>query len=146
MSNFHFTVHQENFQHNVIFQLNKLLIQLHKYTEDHPTEVEAKAAASIHQEAVMSHFYHSITRGRAQAFVSHTTCFSCLMELPLHALPCGHILCTPCIRAYGRLDGVRHSIVIHRCPIESHLSPYKEPWRIMLKPESAGLRILTLDG
>lgn len=76
---------------------------------------------------------------------SHSACFCCLFEPPEHALPCGHILCTPCIKDYGQLRS-KTEVEIHGCPIESRVVHRYQTWRIHLKPETAGVRILTLDG
>ena len=94
----------------------------------------------------MVQFYCHSARGRPEAFISHTTCFSCLFEPPEHALSCGHVLCTSCLRAYGRPRG-RNVVEIEGCPMEllSKRSRYGS-WKVLLKPDAAGLRILTLDG
>ncbi len=31
----------------------------------------------------------------------HSACWCCLFEAPEHVLSCGHVLCTPCVKAYG---------------------------------------------
>lgn len=98
----------------------------------------------------MVHFFnHSIsnrpTGGRAEEFISHSTCFSCLFEPPEYALPCGHILCTSCLRAYGHANG-QTIIEIDGCPSEALIRPRCGLWRIFLKPAAVGIRILTLDG
>ncbi|KAK5119234.1 hypothetical protein LTR85_007848 [Meristemomyces frigidus] len=90
----------------------------------------------------MGSFYQSM--GGAVQYISHATCLCCLKEVPEHALPCGHVLCARCIRAYGR----RHpdnSITINFCPLHS-LDHFRQPWRIRWKPEHAGVRVLCLDG
>ena len=94
----------------------------------------------------MMQFYSHSARGRPEAFISHTTCFSCLFEPPEHALLCGHVLCTSCLRAYGRSRG-GSMVEIEGCPMEksSSWSTYGT-WKVLLKPDAAGLRILTLDG
>ena len=94
----------------------------------------------------MVQFYSHSVRDRPEAFISHTTCFCCLFEPPEHALSCGHVLCTPCLRAYGRSRG-RNTVEIEGCPMErsSGRSKYGS-WKVLLKPDAAGLRILTLDG
>lgn len=107
---------------------------------------EAQAAADIHKDTVMVHFYEHAARGRADAFRNHSTCFSCLFEPPEHALPCGHVLCTTCLQAYGHLGKGRTSVEISGCPLESLIRPRYGNWRIFLKPADAGIRVLTLDG
>lgn len=94
----------------------------------------------------MVQFYSHSAPGRPEAFISHTTCFSCLFEPPEHALSCGHVFCTSCLRAYGHPRG-RAAVEIEGCPMEQSNERLRyAPWSVLLKPDAAGLRILTLDG
>jgi hypothetical protein len=52
------------------------------------------------------------------------------------------VLCTPCLKAYGRSEG-RTIVRIHECPFESY--GRSQPRSIYIKPESAGIRMLVLD-
>lgn len=99
-------------------------------------------AAQLHLEE-LNQFYRGL--GNVSDFVSHHTCFSCLRELPEHPLPCGHVLCSPCINSYGKKVS-RTKIELTCCPL--HLKDWKwdPPWRIAVKPRFAGTRILCLDG
>lgn len=108
-------------------------------------EFEAQAAAQIHKDLVMVPFYDHSAKGRPEAFISHSTCFSCLFEPPEHALPCGHILCTPCLREYGHARG-KTVVEITGCPLEPLSRTRYGLWRVFIKPAAAGIRILTLDG
>mgnify|MGYP003663593910 CR=1 FL=1 len=83
--------------------------------------------------------------GNVSNFVSHVACFSCLRELPEHPLPCGHVLCTPCVEAYGRRSG-KSTILIDSCPLHSSATRWVTSWEINIKPRYAGVRILSLDG
>ena len=145
VSSFSFDDYREKFQDGVYLRLEELLKRLRSKVQE-GAEFEAQAAAEIHKEEVLMHFYHHSARGRAEAFISHSTCFCCLFEPPEHALPCGHVLCTPCLRAYGHARG-RTVVEIDGCPLESlnRRSRYGF-WRVFLKPDAAGIRILTLDG
>jgi hypothetical protein len=90
-------------------------------------------------------FYHQM--GGARKFVSHTTCFCCLRELAEHALPCGHVLCTACVKGYRKphqeLSG---SFTIAKCPLHDHEAVFPKQVEVYFKPPLAGLRILSLDG
>ncbi|KAK5163057.1 uncharacterized protein LTR77_010992 [Saxophila tyrrhenica] len=73
---------------------------------------------------------------------SHVTCFACLMDTPEHILPCGHVLCTACVGAWGH--AYRCSVAIDFCPVHSD---YVDPVAIFpVKPAGAGVRILALEG
>jgi hypothetical protein len=76
----------------------------------------------------------------------HSTCLSCLASVPIHALKCGHLICEDCLVAYSKAaSGARRAISI--CPLCCNMD---NPWRparmIAIKPPTAGLRILSLDG
>jgi hypothetical protein len=103
---------------------------------------EKKEASLLHKET-MRDFYHRL--GGAVRFTSHSACFCCLREMPEHPLPCGHVLCTPCVRAYGWVK--RGSVVqVDSCPMHYDQTPFPTPWILKFKPDFAGVRILSLDG
>jgi len=92
----------------------------------------------------MKSFFNGIG-GATDDYVSHTTCFCCLLQMPEHPLPCGHVLCTHCIKAYGRTQN-RAVYELRCCPIHPDYKAWGDPIKVRLKPEFAGTRILTLDG
>ena len=98
--------------------------------------------SKLHLENI-NRFYTQI--GSASNFMSHSTCFCCLREIPVHPLSCGHVLCTPCVRSYGKSDG-RGSIEILECPIGRVEERWLEPCLVQFKPPLAGVRVLCLDG
>lgn len=144
VSQLSFENYHEEFRVEIYSRLDELLKILRERTQD-DDEPEAQAAAEIHKENVMVHFFDHSARGTANKFISHSTCFSCLIEPPEHALPCGHVLCTPCIKAYGESRG-KLVIEMHGCPMETLIRGRNPVWKILLKPAAAGIRILTLDG
>lgn len=144
VSYFSFPTHHEKFEKEIYSRLTELLKILHSRLEN-DEESEVRAAAEIHKTLVLDHFFNHATKGRASSFISHSTCFSCLFEPPKHALPCGHILCTPCLMAYGKLRG-KTVVEMTGCPMETLIRPRHQVWRVILKPAAAGIRILTLDG
>ena len=146
VSEFSFESYRERFVWNVYYRLDELQNALIEGLQNKDGEGEAQLAAEIHKDKVMAHFYKHTANGRAGAFVSHSTCFSCLFEPPEHALPCGHILCTNCLQAYGHLSKNRSCVELDGCPMESLYRPKYGSWRVILKPATAGIRILTLDG
>ncbi|KAK0515924.1 hypothetical protein JMJ35_001958 [Cladonia borealis] len=88
-------------------------------------------------------FYHTI--GLASNFISHYTCFCCLGEIPLHPLTCGHVLCSPCVRSYGKSKG-SGLIEILECPICAREESGPQQTVIQFKPALAGVRVLCFDG
>lgn len=109
-----------------------------------PLAEEDDVVTKLHL-ANVTNFYHHM--GGARNFVSHTTCFCCLRELAEHPLPCAHVLCTACVKGYGKphreLSG---SFTIAKCPLHDYEAVFSTPVEVYFKPPLAGLRILSLDG
>ncbi|KAI1452785.1 hypothetical protein F4805DRAFT_462423 [Annulohypoxylon moriforme] len=103
---------------------------------------EYNIAAEVHEKTINA-FYRSL--GGADKFKSHTACFSCLRELPEHAFPCGHVLCLPCVKAYG-VNVSKTTIELRCCPLHAQDTIWEPPWRVLVKPAFAGTRVLCLDG
>lgn len=116
--------------------IEQKLLARHKKGET----TEGKAASDLHREYI-SGFYHRCSP--ASHFVSHSTCFCCLREPPEHSLPCGHVLCTPCLESYGDLTA-KCVLELNSCPL--HKTSWQEPYSIRIKPALAGVRVLSLDG
>ncbi|KAI2470767.1 FabD/lysophospholipase-like protein [Annulohypoxylon bovei var. microspora] len=104
---------------------------------------ELQIAALIHQER-LNELYSNVL-GTATNFISYSACLCCLRELPECALPCGHVLCFPCIQIYGTRTS-RTTIEISRCPLHVRDVVSNPPWIIATKPRYAGSRALCLDG
>ena len=83
--------------------------------------------------------------GASNSFVSHWTCFCCLRETPVHALTCGHVLCSPCVSSYGTSKG-KGFIEIKHCPLDLEPEMPLQSYHIKVKPPLAGVRVLCLDG
>lgn len=132
---------QEIFRYLVFTFLKELLGELQKTI--FKSQSEDQVAAQIHKTQVMRPFYQHISQGETPGLVSHSTCFCCLMASPEHPLPCGHIICTPCLLAYGQPADDRDAIEISSCPL--HFGRTFR-WIVYLKPAEAGVRVLSLDG
>ncbi|KAI1103045.1 FabD/lysophospholipase-like protein [Jackrogersella minutella] len=104
---------------------------------------ELQVAALLHQER-LNELYSNIL-GTATSFISYSACLCCLRELPECALPCGHVLCFPCVQIYGTRTS-RTTIEISRCPLHVRDVIANPPWVISTKPRYAGSRVLCLDG
>ena len=68
----------------------------------------------------------------------------CLFERPEHTLPCGHMLCSVCVRSYGESKNDL-LVEMHNCPLEFEAPPLRHPIAIYLKPDAASSRVLSLD-
>jgi len=131
------------FRDMIYNNLQQLLEQLGQKHDPESSTTEAQDAALIHSELVLRHFF--IHLGGAKSFQSNSICFCCLMALPEHPLPCGHVLCTSCVNSYGSPRG-KCLIEMTSCPLEPNEEQFEVPCQIVLKPATAGVRILTLDG
>lgn len=98
-------------------------------------------AFAIHVER-LDRFYRSI--GPATWVRSNATCYCCLMDVPQHALPCGHAICDRCARASGDLK--QSTLLVSWCPLHPDVTRWAQPKVIKYKPRGAGVRVLALDG
>lgn len=109
-----------------------------------PTADELETVTKLHQ-ANIEIFYQRL--GGAQNFASHHTCFCCLRGLAEHALPCGHLLCSLCVKSYGKPHPNRsHSYLMTSCPLHQAHTIFANQLPIHFKPPLAGVRVLSLDG
>lgn len=109
--------------------------------EDTNAIPEERIALDLHIE-YLNHFFEAV--GPAASICSHSTCFCCLMDVPEHPLPCGHVLCTACIKAYGRQQ--KSTVLMACCPLHREATSWARPAPIKFKPAGAGVRVLSLDG
>jgi len=96
---------------------------------------QGTGAASIHRE--------NIGRNSLKwaLLKSNLTCLTCLRRRPEHTLSCGHAICDVCLRIFGQPTSRSYRFVIRRC-ILGCLGTLTAG----LKPPTAGVRILSIDG
>ncbi|KAK8066852.1 hypothetical protein PG997_013599 [Apiospora hydei] len=123
--------------------LRQIQSSLFRLGQELADRTELQTAALLHRER-LNELYSNIL-GNAADFVSYSACLCCLRELPECVLPCGHILCLPCIQIYGQRTS-RTTIEISRCPLHVRDVISSPPWVVVTKPPQAGARILCLDG
>lgn len=126
-------------------------------TREHFVRIEASAqearteagSQSRTREKVAYELHRQHLMGFFENFEDHIpgryTCYGCLMEVPQHPLPCGHMLCTSCVRMLGRPTD-KNTVTVDFCPFDSKSVRKVNPCSIRFKPDFAGIRILSLDG
>lgn len=136
--------YKEFFQLAVLSILQDLLNRLQEATKD-SLHLELQKAADTHRDIVLNSFFQHLQNPKS--FISHTACYSCLIWAPEHALPCGHVLCTPCVQAFGTPHG-GCTVEMTYCPLHSKEADgqFLTRWPVFIKPRGAGVRILSLDG
>ncbi len=142
--------YRREFRDNVYCCLVKLLDKLEKELRSKEDASERLAASSIHKDVVLAGFFRCVDppdrRGSAGPLTSQSACFCCLLEAGQHPLPCGHLLCTECVMAFGKLDSNTSAVWMKECPIGVDACPLTFfPAQIRIKPRSSGVRIMTLD-
>lgn len=74
---------------------------------------------------------------------SHRTCIFCICRKPEHVLTCEHAICDKCVLIFGSpVIGKEHWFEVHSCPF----CLTKGRLMATLKPKTAGVRILSIDG
>lgn len=142
-SNFNSSEFGESWVQLIRASLMQLQASCFKLGQEFPDRSELQIASLLHRER-LNEVYSNIL-GNATDFISYSACLCCLRELPECALPCGHILCLPCIQVYGQRTS-RTTIEISRCPLHVRDIIASPPWVITIKPRYAGARVLCLDG
>lgn len=141
-SNFSFERYNATWIQNLRNHIKELQDKYVHRAESDRSMPEKDIALGIHKGAISS-FYLSL--GSARRFTHHGTCLCCLMGFPQYSLPCGHVICLQCVKLYGQ-DHEGGYLTFESCPLHPDDVISSIPWPICLKPESAGVRILSLDG
>jgi predicted acylesterase/phospholipase RssA len=127
--------------------ISSLKRKLDMYEEEYLEAVEEEPETSTRILANELHIdqldYCFKELGTARPFISHASCFGCLVNTPLHPLPCGHVLCDNCVRDCGTRG--HGKIKLEYCPLHMDIG-FGPPWEITDKPDHVGVRILSLDG
>lgn len=141
MCDFSEETYREEWKANLDENLQSIRYRMGKMTTSDSPMDEEQAAIVLHRQ-LMDEFYSNL--GSLAAYRNHSACFSCLRELPEHPLPCGHVLCTPCVKSFAaKKDNT--SYTMDRCPLHPG-NKWDEDWPIPIKPSLAGVRVLALDG
>lgn len=145
-SSVHFDAYRQKFLASIYWNLDHI-----STTVGSRDVTRLHAAAQVHQGIIQSFFRqadppHERPRG-ASRLTSRSSCFCCFVEPGEHPMPCEHVLCTPCVMLYGKHSQMtRMEPELSSCPIGCRWSKDAAPQVVRLKPKSAGVRVLSLDG
>lgn len=124
-------------------------------TQAHPSRREwQRFAADQHRRNIKvlrnRGGYPSVSDGRKLHDIGRTSvCYGCLFGRPEYRLPCSHVICTACLRDYDQTDPARQylgNIIHNECIVCADSSDPRWPYRTQVRPDLAGLRVLSLDG
>ncbi|KAF7502349.1 hypothetical protein GJ744_006003 [Endocarpon pusillum] len=136
----------EDFHTEWLDMIRNHLVDIEASVREIPTEANMtannreKVAYELHRQSLMNFFGNDPER-----IEGYYSCYGCLMEVPQHPLPCGHMLCTSCVQMLGHVTD-KNTVTVDFCPFESRVSSNLTPCSIRFKPDFAGIRILSLDG
>ncbi|KAH8684241.1 hypothetical protein BGZ60DRAFT_397086 [Tricladium varicosporioides] len=131
---------RDDFHASVYFRLEQLLKKLGSYGL--VGESQRATAVRLHRENLVQFFEESEDTENAIDKGNHEVCWCCMFSTPEHVLSCGHVICTPCLRDYGRVKS-KTEVQIHECPFESYGRCH--PRTVYIKPKFAGMRVLVLE-
>jgi len=141
---------RKKFKNHTYYCLDELILE-HTRTVDTDGLSDQRAAAKVHKDKVLVSFFRrneSETKPKEaiSSFLSHHACFCRLLDAAEHPLPCGHVLCTQCILTYSESNVDSSHAWLKECPLEGAARRWEIPYRFRLKPEFAGVRVMSLDG
>jgi hypothetical protein len=110
-SDFDFDNYADEWINNIQQELGNIQREVYSTTFLRESLTEAEAAAKVHRR-IMNGFYQNV--GEVFQFVSHSTCFSCLRELPEHPLPSLYPMCQ-ILWLPNREDGVEIGLLPIAC-------------------------------
>jgi hypothetical protein len=100
-------------------------------------DLRNSSAAELHRTNLKS---HSLQWAQLE---SNRTCLCCIRRSPEHVLACGHAFCDICIRIFGTTQcSIESHFTLHVCVLCNH----QVSSTVVLKPATAGIRILSIDG
>jgi hypothetical protein len=88
-------------------------------------------------------------RKKNDSFLSTSVCYGCLFGRPEYRLPCRHTICETCLRDNDQtvLDMQHEGTYVHKdCIVCSDFKQPGWPYRVRIRPDLSGVRVLSLDG
>jgi len=117
--------------------ISKAISQLQKQFVKSLSQLEGNVtSAELHLATLRKH--HQILR----KLRSDITCLSCLFQRSERCFSCGHTLCEKCIQALGKQSDEPYKYIFKECP----LCGLPCNLNFALKPPTAGVRVLSIDG
>ncbi|KAK5102797.1 hypothetical protein LTS08_003597 [Lithohypha guttulata] len=140
-SSFTASAYRHEFLDDIYAHLNELLEDLAAESKS-MASIEQEVAARLHRTKILGPFFRHL--GGAQKFISHSACLACLVGPAEYSLPCGHVLCKPCLTDFGNVKGPT-LVEMRFCPLHDNETSHFR-WPVTIVPPNAGIRILTIDG
>lgn len=139
---FHGSPTRNKFQIDIREAYRSLAEKLHPLRDSYSSYSKAVLEAHMKKVASQKTFW--------QQTYSNTTCLLCLFQQPDFFLPCGHSICTTCVRRWAK-QPVPNDPYVYRlteCPLCQELFTDNDSafLELELKPKNTGMRILALDG
>lgn len=95
-------------------------------------------------------YFRKSSSGKKKMRLHRSTdfCLGCLHGRPEYRLPCNHVICETCLEDFAVRDKDPGRLTNLNCAICGSVAPENEKWphSIRVRPQLAGLRVLTLDG
>jgi len=73
-------------------------------------------------------------------------CFSCLFGRPEYKFPCDHYLCYDCVIDFGQQDHDNYTFALHGECVICAMPTLGPGYKIPVRPQLSGVRILSLNG
>ncbi|KFY85571.1 hypothetical protein V498_07704, partial [Pseudogymnoascus sp. VKM F-4517 (FW-2822)] len=79
---------------------------------------------------------------------STSVCYGCFFGRPEYLLPCNHVICVSCVEDFDETPKEKQypGSFTHKSCIICAATSSKWPYRVRVKPDLAGVRVLSLDG
>lgn len=141
VSSFSVETNRKKILNRIYFRLHHLLERFSGYSPGENTHLEL--ATMLHRDETLHRFFTE-KQGDLATFHNTKFCLSCLVEKSYYSMPCGHSLCRECIKAFGRSRS-KTVIEVADCPFHEQSQTSSTSRPIYVRPDEAGIRILSLE-
>jgi hypothetical protein len=110
--------------------------QIAEQLQLHFSELGKRTAAEVHQANLNGHSRKWVS------VQSNVTCLLCIRRKPEYVFSCGHSWCEACVRRFGiEMPAIEHHFKLQSCILCSNGN-----LMVKLKPPTAGVSLLSMDG